>query len=82
MSTQALEQRVAELEEENEKLRQALNLSPSSRPIIGTGPTGQYHADKTQHQIISPSGESAGSPSSYASSPETGHIPPYNDDEC
>jgi hypothetical protein len=74
---QALEERVAELEEENEYFRQALNLPPSSRPPLGRGPTGKdqpyQDADKSRRQTISPSGgSSAGSPSSYASSPELG----------
>lgn len=38
---QALEQRVAELEEENEQYRQALNLPPSNRSPLGKGPTGK-----------------------------------------
>ncbi|EAU85534.1 hypothetical protein CC1G_06435 [Coprinopsis cinerea okayama7 len=37
----ALEQRVSELEEENDYLRQALNLPPSNRPPLGRGPTGK-----------------------------------------
>ena len=74
---QALEERVTELEEENEYFRKALNLPPSTRPPLGRGPTGKdqpYHdADRSRRQTISPSGgSSAGSPSSYASSPELG----------
>ncbi|KAJ6631017.1 hypothetical protein B0H10DRAFT_1692206, partial [Mycena sp. CBHHK59/15] len=38
---QALEQRVAELEEENSCLRQALNLPQANRPPLGKGPTGK-----------------------------------------
>ncbi|EGN99087.1 hypothetical protein SERLA73DRAFT_108396 [Serpula lacrymans var. lacrymans S7.3] len=38
---QALELRVAELEEENNCLRAALNLPPASRPSLGKGPTGK-----------------------------------------
>jgi hypothetical protein len=34
---QALQQRISELEEENGRLRQALNLPPANRPPIGTG---------------------------------------------
>ncbi|KAI0261507.1 hypothetical protein BC834DRAFT_895613 [Gloeopeniophorella convolvens] len=37
----ALEQRVAELEEENANLRAALNLPPANRPPLGKGPTGK-----------------------------------------
>ncbi|KAL4252316.1 hypothetical protein ABKN59_002595 [Abortiporus biennis] len=38
---EALEQRVAELEEENDTLRAALNLPPANRPPLGKGPTGK-----------------------------------------
>ncbi|CDO75788.1 hypothetical protein BN946_scf184934.g3 [Trametes cinnabarina] len=38
---EALEQRVAELEEENNTLRAALNLPPANRPPLGRGPTGK-----------------------------------------
>ncbi|KIY43758.1 hypothetical protein FISHEDRAFT_9704, partial [Fistulina hepatica ATCC 64428] len=38
---QALEQRVAELEDENNALRQALSLPPANRPPLGRGPTGK-----------------------------------------
>ncbi|KAA1467330.1 hypothetical protein DENSPDRAFT_847482 [Dentipellis sp. KUC8613] len=38
---EALEQRVAELEEENTTLRAALNLPPANRPPLGKGPTGK-----------------------------------------
>ncbi|KAF9484337.1 hypothetical protein BDN70DRAFT_849824 [Pholiota conissans] len=41
---QALEQRVAELEEENDCLRIALRLPPSTRPPLGKGPTGKDKA--------------------------------------
>ncbi|KAJ6565070.1 hypothetical protein B0H10DRAFT_1965887 [Mycena sp. CBHHK59/15] len=36
-----LQQRISELEEENGRLRQALNLPPANRPPTGTGPTGR-----------------------------------------
>lgn len=36
-----MEQRVSELEEENDCLRQALNLPPANRPLLGKGPTGK-----------------------------------------
>ena len=39
--SQALEQRVAELEEENGNLRAALNLPPANRLPLGKGPTGK-----------------------------------------
>jgi hypothetical protein len=38
---QALEQRVADLEEENTALRAALNLPAANRPSLGKGPTGK-----------------------------------------
>ena len=39
--SQALEQRVAELEEENGNLRAALNLPPANRPPLSKAPTGK-----------------------------------------
>jgi hypothetical protein len=38
---QAMEERVAELEEENDRLRTALNMPPAQRPALGKGPTGK-----------------------------------------
>ncbi|KDQ15894.1 hypothetical protein BOTBODRAFT_96336, partial [Botryobasidium botryosum FD-172 SS1] len=38
---EALECRVQLLEDENNRLREALNLPPSDRPPLGTGPTGR-----------------------------------------
>ncbi|KAI0701327.1 hypothetical protein BC835DRAFT_1259805, partial [Cytidiella melzeri] len=38
---EALEHRVAELEEENNTLRAALNLPSANRPALGKGPTGK-----------------------------------------
>ncbi|KDQ57241.1 hypothetical protein JAAARDRAFT_35858 [Jaapia argillacea MUCL 33604] len=38
---QAMEKRVEELEEENNRLRAALNLPPANRPSLGKGPTGK-----------------------------------------
>ncbi|KAF9516998.1 hypothetical protein BS47DRAFT_1256816, partial [Hydnum rufescens UP504] len=38
---EALEQRVIILEDENTRLRAALDLPPSDRPPLGTGPTGR-----------------------------------------
>ncbi|KAF9077897.1 hypothetical protein BDP27DRAFT_1156017, partial [Rhodocollybia butyracea] len=38
---QDLEQRVAELEHENDCLREALHMEPASRPPLGKGPTGK-----------------------------------------
>ncbi|KAF5392261.1 hypothetical protein D9757_001515 [Collybiopsis confluens] len=64
---QALEERVAELEEENSHLRQALNLPPASRPALGKGPTGK---DKPK------SFESPDSSSTYIKSRESSGSPP------
>lgn len=55
---QALEQRVQELEDENNCLRQALNLPPANRPALGKGPTG-----KDKPKGYDQSGQ--GSPPSY-----------------
>ncbi|KAJ7936459.1 hypothetical protein B0H13DRAFT_1589609 [Mycena leptocephala] len=38
---EAVQQRISELEEENARLRQALNLPPVNRPPMGSGPTGR-----------------------------------------
>jgi hypothetical protein len=70
---QALEQRVAELEEENDCLRAALNLPPANRLPLGKGPTGK---DKPKnlgdglHSLESPTQNSSdpASPSSGTSS--------------
>ncbi|KAL6302470.1 hypothetical protein BKA93DRAFT_818450 [Sparassis latifolia] len=45
---EALEQRVAELEDENNALRAALNLPPANRAPLGKGPTGK---DKPKSHI-------------------------------
>nr|VWO95908.1 Guanine nucleotide-binding protein alpha-4 subunit [Ganoderma boninense] len=56
---EALESRVAELEEENNALRAALNLPPANRPPLGKGPTGK---DKPKA-----SSSKAGNPSNISS---------------
>ncbi|KAF8265515.1 hypothetical protein EI94DRAFT_1588564 [Lactarius quietus] len=70
---QALEQRVAELEEENGNLRSALNLPPSNRLPLGKGPTGKEKAKppstrrprpSTDFEAVSEAGSSDGSPTS------------------
>ncbi|KAJ7830208.1 hypothetical protein B0H13DRAFT_1565356, partial [Mycena leptocephala] len=38
---EALQQRISEVEEENARLRQTLNLPPASRLPMGRGPTGR-----------------------------------------
>ncbi|KAI3613768.1 proteophosphoglycan ppg4 [Moniliophthora roreri] len=50
---QALEQRVAELEEENNCLRQALNLPAANRPPLGKGPTGKDKPKSTEPSTVS-----------------------------
>ena len=53
----ALEERVSELEAENDCLRQALSLPPSSRPPLGRGPTGKDRPrtfDTSSLQSLSP----------------------------
>ncbi|KAF8623700.1 hypothetical protein AX17_007398 [Amanita inopinata Kibby_2008] len=51
---QALEQRVSELEEENNCLRHALNLPPSNRPPLGKGPTGKDKPRQSENSSTSP----------------------------
>ncbi|KAF9453469.1 hypothetical protein P691DRAFT_755526 [Macrolepiota fuliginosa MF-IS2] len=60
---QALEQRVTELEEENNCLRHALNLPPSTRPPLGKGPTGKDRPKDYEHTVAS---SSASQPLSFA----------------
>jgi hypothetical protein len=71
--SQALEQRIAELEEENSNLRAALNLPPSQRPPLGKGPTGKEKAKppsarpprvSTDLEAVSRAGSSADPPTS------------------
>ncbi|KAI9454550.1 hypothetical protein BJY52DRAFT_1284091 [Lactarius psammicola] len=69
----ALEQRVAELEEENSNLRAALNLPPANRLPLGKGPTGKDKPKAppappsrpaTTLEVVSRAGSSADSPTS------------------
>ncbi|KAH9178415.1 hypothetical protein EDB89DRAFT_1931102 [Lactarius sanguifluus] len=69
----ALEQRVAELEEENSNLRAALNLPPANRLPLGKGPTGKDKPKSTPAppsrpsttlDVVSRAGSSADSPTS------------------
>ncbi|EEB87388.1 hypothetical protein MPER_15270, partial [Moniliophthora perniciosa FA553] len=53
---QALEQRVAELEEENNCLRQALNLPGANRPPLGKGPTGKDRPKPAEPSSVSQHG--------------------------
>ncbi|KZT42172.1 hypothetical protein SISSUDRAFT_980512, partial [Sistotremastrum suecicum HHB10207 ss-3] len=38
---ESLEERIAELEQENGRLREMCGLPPASRPALGKGPTGR-----------------------------------------
>ncbi|KAL5525877.1 hypothetical protein ACEPAG_7215 [Sanghuangporus baumii] len=73
---QALEDRVAELEEENDNLRAALNLPPATRPLLGRGPTGKDkpkpydRTSATRDQSVL--GEGSASPRTTTSSPPPG----------
>ncbi|KAI5122534.1 hypothetical protein M0805_005261 [Coniferiporia weirii] len=72
---QSLEERVAELEEENDSLRAALNLPPANRPPLGRGPTGKdrakpYNRSSTS-QADSVAGEGSASPRTSTSSPHS-----------
>jgi hypothetical protein len=53
---QALEQRVADLEEENTALRAALNLPAANRPSLGKGPTGKDKVKPTYNTRSSSGG--------------------------
>ncbi|KAH9936046.1 hypothetical protein B0H21DRAFT_758734 [Amylocystis lapponica] len=56
---EALEHRVAELEEENNYLRTTLNLPPANRPPLGKGPTGKDKPKSHQTNLqLSPSSSS------------------------
>lgn len=91
--SQALEKRVAELEEENGNLRAALNLPPANRPPLGKGPTGKDKAKRlsarpprvsTDLKSVSRAGSSDDSPTSTRAqslSPSTitaSMLPPSN----
>lgn len=82
---QALEDRVSELEEENNCLRAALNLPPAHRPPLGKGPTGkdkprdfedrgEPFTPTTSHTGSSP--ESSTSTGSFSPSTVTGSMRP------
>lgn len=73
----SLEQRVAELEEENDGLRAALNLPPVNRPPLGRGPTGKDKVKPFGSRTRSLDGPSTGleegsqSPQTSSSSPHS-----------
>ncbi|THH10895.1 hypothetical protein EW145_g1020 [Phellinidium pouzarii] len=71
----ALEERVAELEDENDGLRAALNLPPAHRPPLGRGPTGKDKAKtfkrESTSQADSMAGEGSASPRTSTSSPHS-----------
>ena len=68
---------MAELEEENEQYRQALNLPPSNRPALGKGPTGK---DKPKPPYTSrPSSSTNSTPSTGTALPSlTTSVPSNN----
>ncbi|KAF8969259.1 hypothetical protein BDZ97DRAFT_1796815 [Flammula alnicola] len=66
---QALEQRVSELEEENDCLRSALRLPPSTRPPLGKGPTGKDKAKSFPGSHAQSLGFTSSRESSAANSP-------------
>ncbi|KAG7089843.1 hypothetical protein E1B28_011488 [Marasmius oreades] len=78
---QALEQRVSELEEENDCLRQALNLPVANRPPLGKGPTGKDKPKHTEpsamtHHVLPLSLHSRDSSASPPSTRISSHSPP------
>jgi hypothetical protein len=77
-SHQALEERVAELEEENDYLRAALNLPPANRPPLGKGPTGKDKPKDSSggslHSLESPTHDSS-DPASPSSTRTSSHSP-------
>ncbi|KAJ7934678.1 hypothetical protein B0H13DRAFT_1591404 [Mycena leptocephala] len=50
---EALQQRISDLEEENARLRQALNLPPANRPLMGRGPTGRVKPKSPVAAVLS-----------------------------
>ncbi|KAI0768133.1 hypothetical protein BD413DRAFT_614787 [Trametes elegans] len=73
---EALEQRVAELEEENNTLRAALSLPPANRPALGRGPTGK---DKPKNGSSKPvSGSDQAMLPSIPALASAGAIPPMS----
>ncbi|KAH8118132.1 hypothetical protein DFH11DRAFT_1572573 [Phellopilus nigrolimitatus] len=72
---QALEERVAELEDENDGLRAALNLPPAHRPPLGHGPTGKDKVKPFDRgstaQTESVADEGSASPRTNTSSPHS-----------
>ncbi|KAI0649341.1 hypothetical protein C8Q79DRAFT_1007865 [Trametes meyenii] len=74
---EALENRVTELEEENNQLRAALNLPPANRPPLGKGPTGK---DKPKPKPSSSSAEPSPNPllPSIPALTSSGTLPPLS----
>ncbi|TDL25618.1 hypothetical protein BD410DRAFT_717752 [Rickenella mellea] len=76
---QQLEDRVAELEEENESFRVALNLPPAHRPPLGKGPTGKDKSKSAYGRSslppmsdLSAREDTPSSPPTSSSSPQSG----------
>ncbi|KAI0360047.1 hypothetical protein OH77DRAFT_1434391 [Trametes cingulata] len=75
---EALEQRVAELEDENNTLRAALHLPPANRPPLGKGPTGK---DKPKTNTTKPPSAAANLAALLPSIPaltSAGTLPPMS----
>ncbi|KAH9838349.1 uncharacterized protein C8Q71DRAFT_524652 [Rhodofomes roseus] len=68
---EALETRVAELEEENNTLRAALSLPPANRLPLGRGPTGKDKPKSQQAQQLSPTNSLPSMPVSRHDSPSS-----------
>lgn len=68
-----MEDRVQELEEENDSLRAALNLPPANRPALGRGPTGKDKPKPFDRAARGESilGEGSASPRTTTSSPHS-----------
>lgn len=74
---EALEQRVSELEEENDCLRQALNLPPANRPLLGKGPTGKDKPKLNESaQLFSSSRDSSSADADSPTSTRTSSLSP------
>lgn len=72
LDLQTLEQRLDDLEDENARFRKQLNLPPSTRPLLGKGPTGKDGLPRIPRRngnttAIPESGPSAPSPTSTLS---------------
>jgi len=72
--SQALEQRVWEMEEDNQLFRQALSLPPSNRSPLGRGPTSRdlpSQVERFRRQTTFPNSGSSASPDTISSTPRS-----------